>query len=481
MVRLALLIAVISFSGCGREERVNLPPPAAPSPTATTSAALRTTYAGVVERVATSVVTIRTEGRARAPRQFPFMDDPFFRRFFGEPSPPTPERRVRGLGSGVIVTADGYILTNHHVIDGAQQIEVDLQGSRTATAKLVGSDPPSDLAVLKIDATRLSPLVLTDSDKVQVGDIVLAIGNPLGIGQTVTLGIISAKGRRTGLSDGSFEDFLQTDAPINRGNSGGALVDGNGDLVGINSQILSPSGGSIGIGFAVPANMARDVLDQLVKNGKVTRGQLGVVIQRVTEEIAASLKLNNARGVIVSQVQGGSAAEQAGLKRGDVILALNGDVVSDPNSFRNQIAGTPPGRTVTLRIWRDGSEQELRPTLGEFVPEERPASSTEEGSPESGKSDDGRLGLAVQPLTPALARQLEISADTQGLVVVEVDPVGPAADAGIQRGDVIEQVNQQSVRSVADLRAAVERSGKDPLLLLVNHRGTTIFVTIRSR
>jgi serine protease Do len=205
------------------------------------------------------------------------------------------------------------------------------------------------------------------------------------------------------------------------------------------------------------------------------------VIQPVTEEIAASLKLNNARGVIVSQVQGGSAAEQAGLKRGDVILALNGDVVSDPNSFRNQIAGTPPGRTVTLRIWRDGSEQELRPTLGEFVPEERPASSTEEGSPESGKSDDGRLGLAVQPLTPALARQLEISADTQGLVVVEVDPVGPAADAGIQRGDVIEQVNQQSVRSVADLRAAVERSGKDPLLLLVNHRGTTIFVTIRSR
>ncbi len=481
MVRLALLIAVISFSGCGREERVNLPPPAAPSPTATTSAALRTTYAGVVERVATSVVTIRTEGRARAPRQFPFMDDPFFRRFFGEPSLPTPERRVRGLGSGVIVTADGYILTNHHVIDGAQQIEVDLQGSRTATAKLVGSDPPSDLAVLKIDATGLSPLVLADSDKVQVGDIVLAIGNPLGIGQTVTLGIISAKGRRTGLSDGSFEDFLQTDAPINRGNSGGALVDGNGDLVGINSQILSPSGGSIGIGFAVPANMARDVLDQLVKNGKVTRGQLGVVIQPVTEEIAASLKLNNARGVIVSQVQGGSAAEQAGLKRGDVILALNGDVVSDPNSFRNQIAGTPPGRTVTLRIWRDGSEQELRPTLGEFVPEERPASSTEEGSPESGKSDDGRLGLAVQPLTPALARQLEISADTQGLVVVEVDPVGPAADAGIQRGDVIEQVNQQSVRSVADLRAAVERSGKDPLLLLVNHRGTTIFVTIRSR
>ncbi|HET9788805.1 MAG TPA: Do family serine endopeptidase, partial [Pyrinomonadaceae bacterium] len=383
MVRkLAILIALISVSGCGTEETVNHPPPAAPPPT--TTAALRTSYAEVVNRVSAAVVTIRTESRARAPRQFPFMDDPFFRRFFGEPLTPAPERRVRGLGSGVIVTADGYILTNHHVIDGAQQIEVDLQGPRTVTAKLVGSDPLSDLAVLKIDEGGFSPLVLADSDKVQVGDIVLAIGNPLGIGQTVTLGIISAKGRRTGLSNGSFEDFLQTDAPINRGNSGGALVDSNGDLVGINSQILSPSGGSIGIGFAIPSNMARNVMDQLVKNGKVTRGQLGVVVQPVTEDIAASLKMSNARGVIVSQVQPGSPAEGAGFKRGDVILALNGNVVSDPNSFRNEIAGTPPGRTVTLRIWREGSEQELRATLGEFTSEERPARPTEQDSPEPG-------------------------------------------------------------------------------------------------
>jgi len=323
--------------------------------------------------------------------------------------------------------------------------------------------------------------VLADSDKVQVGDIVLAIGNPLGIGQTVTLGIISAKGRRTGLSNGSFEDFLQTDAPINRGNSGGALVDSNGDLVGINSQILSPSGGSIGIGFAIPSNMARNVMDQLVKNGKVTRGQLGVVVQPVTEDIAASLKMSNARGVIVSQVQPGSPAEGAGFKRGDVILALNGNVVSDPNSFRNEIAGTPPGRTVTLRIWREGSEQELRATLGEFTPEERPARPTEQDSPEPAATDDGRLGLAVQPLTPVLAQHLGISGDTQGLAVVAVHPSGPAADVGIQRGDVIEQVNQQAVRSVAELRAVVERAGKNPLLLLVNHRGTTIFVTIRPR
>ena len=477
--RLALLAALISVSGCGREEKVNLPPPAAPPPT--TSAALRTSYAEVVNDVSASVVTIRTQSRARAPRQFPFMDDPFFRRFFGEPLTPAPERLVRGLGSGVIVTDDGYILTNHHVIDGAQQIEVDLRGPQTVTAKLVGSDPPSDLAVLKIDEGRLSALSLADSDKVQVGDIVLAIGNPLGIGQTVTLGIISAKGRRTGLSNGSFEDFLQTDAPINRGNSGGALVDRNGDLVGINSQILSPSGGSIGIGFAIPSNMARNVLDQIVKHGKVTRGHLGVAVQPVTEDIAASLNLSNARGVIVSQVQPGSAAERAGLKRGDVILALNGNVVSDSNSFRNEIAGTPPGRTVTLRIWREGSEQELRPTLGEFTPEERPSRPTAETLPELSRTDDAKLGIAVQTLTPALAGQLGISSDTHGLVVVEVDPFGPAADAGIQRGDVIEQVNQQLVHSVNDLTAAIERSGENPLLLLLNHRGATTFVTIRPR
>lgn len=476
--KLALVIAALSVSGCGREEKVNLPPPAAPPPA--TTAALRTSYAEVVNRVSPAVVTIRTESRARAPRQFPFMDDPFFRRFFGGQLPPAPERLLRGLGSGVIVTGDGYILTNHHVIDGAEQIEVDLQGTRTLNAKLVGSDPPSDLAVLKVDETGLPALALADSDKVQVGDVVLAIGNPLGIGQTVTLGIISAKGRRTGLSDGSFEDFLQTDAPINQGNSGGALVDSNGDLVGINSQILSPSGGNIGIGFAIPSNMARNVLDQIVKHGKVIRGQLGVVVQPVTEDIAASLKLSNARGVIVSQVKPGSAADRAGLRQGDVILALNGNVVSDPNSFRNEIAGTPPGRTITLRIWREGSEQELRPTLDEFALEERPARPTEEGSPEPGEKDP-RLGIGVQPLTPTLARQLGLSADTQGLVVVEVDPFGAAADAGIQRGDVIEQVNQQPVRSVAELRSAIDSAGKDPLLLLVNHRGTTIFVTIRPR
>jgi S1-C subfamily serine protease len=227
--------------------------------------------------------------------------------------------------------------------------------------------------------------------------------------------------------------------------------------------------------------MAREVLDQLIKSGKVRRGHLGIVVQPVTEEIASSLGLSSARGVVVSQVQPRSAAERAGLKQADVILALNGNAVSDPNSFRNDIAATPPGQTVTLRIWRQGNEQELRPTLGEFTSEERRARSSENGSSGQRDNNDGRLGLSVQPLTPSLAQELGLRSDTQGLVVMEVDPSGPAADAGIRRGDVIEQVNQQPVRSVADLRSAIDRSGNKPLLLLVTQRGTTVFVTVRPR
>jgi serine protease Do len=473
------LLVLIWLSACSREEPVKLRPPT--TPPSTTEVGIRTSYAEVVNRVSPAVVTIRTESRARAPQQFPFMNDPFFRRFFGDRMPQPPEQLQRGLGSGVIVSTDGYILTNHHVIDGAQQIKIELREQRSVDAKLIGSDPPSDLAVLKIEQAGLSALALADSDKVQVGDIVLAVGNPLGIGQTVTMGIISAKSRHTGLSNGSFEDFLQTDAPINRGNSGGALVDSSGNLVGINSQILSPTGGSIGIGFAIPSNMARDVLDQILKNGKVRRGHLGIVVQPVTEDIASNLGLSSARGVIVSQVQPSSPAERAGLKHGDVILGLNGNPVSDPNSFRNDIAATAPGQTVTLRISRGGNEQELRPTLGEFTSEEHGSRSSENGSSEQRGNDDGRLGLSVQPLTPALAQELGLRSDAQGLVIMEIDPLGPAADAGIQRGDVIEQVNQQPVRSVAELKAAIDRSSNKPLLLLLNHRGTTVFVTVRPR
>ncbi|HKB67004.1 MAG TPA: Do family serine endopeptidase [Pyrinomonadaceae bacterium] len=326
-------------------------------------------YADIVSRVSPAVITVHSEMRVRAPQQYPFMDDPMFRQFFGDRLPQQmPEQRRSGLGSGVIISTDGYILTNHHVIDGAEQIKVDLNDNRTLDAKVVGSDPLSDLAVLKIDASNLPVLALGDSDKVRVGDVVLAIGNPLGIGQTVTMGIISAKGRQTGLSSGNFEDFLQTDAPINQGNSGGALVSTNSELIGINSQILSPSGGSIGIGFAIPSNMAKTVTDTLVKTGKVRRGQLGIAVVRLNSEPAKDLGIKETKGVVVAQVQPGSAADQAGLKKGDVITAFNGVEINEPNVFRNLVASTAPGTDVTLTVRRDGNEQQVHARLGELVP-----------------------------------------------------------------------------------------------------------------
>jgi serine protease Do len=475
-----LLISLIAFKG-----------PAATTAHASTAgeatvnanarAAAQNSYADVVARVAPAVVTVRSERRVRSGEQFPFFDDPFFRDFFGPRFRDTPrqpqERLQRGLGSGVIVTADGFILTNHHVVDGAQDIRVELNDNRALPAKVVGSDPPSDLAVLKVEAQGLPVLPLGDSDRVRVGDIVLAVGNPLGVGQTVTSGIISAKGRSTGLSDGSFEDFLQTDAPINRGNSGGPLVNTAGELVGINSQILSPSGGSIGIGFAIPANMARSVMEQLVKTGKVRRGLLGVTVQSVTSDLASSLGLSQVRGAIVGSVTPGGPAERAGLRRGDVILALNGAPVADSNSLRNQVARTQPGSEVTLTVSRDNREQQLRVTLGEL-----PAESAGSAAGDGGRGDGDKLGLSAEPLTPALARRFDLRAGAQGLVVTDIDPAGPAAEAGVREGDVIEEVNRQPVRSVADLEAALRRTAAGrPVLLLVRRDDASLFLTVRPR
>jgi len=374
----AMAIA-LALSGCQKQQQSknSAPAPAAAgqpannAPEQSKSTVPRLSYADVIEKAGPAVVTIRSERRVRAPRQFPFFDNPLFRDFFGGQLPQSRSNRPQvqmALGSGVIVHADGTILTNHHVVDGAEQIKVELPNHRIFDAKVVGSDPPSDLAVLKIDAKDLPVLALGDSDKVRVGDIALAIGNPLGIGQTVTAGIISAKSRYTGLSDGSFEDFLQTDAPINQGNSGGALIDSTGELIGINSQILSTSGGNIGIGFAIPSNMARNVMDQLIKTGKVHRGQLGIAIQPMTPALAKQFGLSETRGVVVNGVTENGPAAKAGIWRGDVIVGFNGKPVTDGNTLRNQIAGTAPGTEVKLTVVRDKREQEIPVTLGEYQP-----------------------------------------------------------------------------------------------------------------
>lgn len=376
----SLAIVVASFGACNRgQQRQNnadyrltsTADPNAPNASTANPAVMPVaSYADVVSKTAPAVVTIHSQTRVRQPQQFPFMDDPFFRQFFGERrQAQPPEQQRQGLGSGVIIDSNGYVLTNHHVVDGADEIRVDLSDGRSLQARLVGSDPPSDLAVLKVDASNLPILVLGDSDKMRVGDVVLALGNPLGVGQTVTMGIISAKGRQTGLSNGAFEDFLQTDAPINRGNSGGALVNTNAELIGINSQILSPSGGSIGLGFSIPSNMARTVAEQLIRSGNVRRGQLGVTVLKIPSEQASELGIKEGPGVVVYQVLPGSAADRAGLRRADVITALNGEAITDPNTFRNKIAGTSPGSDVALTIKRNGSEQQVRARLDEFTPQ----------------------------------------------------------------------------------------------------------------
>ena len=446
-------------------------------------AGARDSYADIVKVVAPAVVTIRTEGSAIAgPAQFRLPNDDFFRRFFGDPdSQPGPQRqprapRQRGLGSGVIVSTDGYILTNNHVVENADEIRVEMTDGRTVVAKLVGTDKPSDLALLKVSSTGLQAMPLGNSDGVQVGDVVLAVGNPLGVGQTVTMGIISAKGRSTGTGRGtvSYEDFLQTDAPINHGNSGGALVNTRGELVGINSQILSESGGNIGIGFAIPSNMAKNVMDELRTNGKVTRAQLGVNVQGVTSDLAESLGLDDVGGALIGSVTPGSAADRAGLERGDVIKAFNGQPVRDTNTLRNRVSEAEPGSTVEVTIIRDGDEKKISVKLDEMTGDRVAASDSGSGS-----GDQAALGVSVTPLTPELASRYRLPRGTRGLVVEDVDPDGRAARAGIQQGDVIEEVNRQPVSSVDDLRAAMRKSADRPALLLVNRQGSQLFMTVR--
>jgi serine protease Do len=431
---------------------------AAPVPAAVAAAS----YAPVVERVMPAVVTVRVEKRASmVPTTQQIPDE--LRRFFGDQIPQMRGQRAprvqRGLGSGVIVSQDGYILTNNHVVDGVETVKVELSDDRTFTGKVVGTDPATDLAVLKIEAKGLSTLEFGDSDAVKVGDAVLALGNPLGVGETVTSGIISAKGRQTSRGD-SYEDFLQTDAAINHGNSGGALVNAAGQLIGIPSQILTPGDGNIGLGFAIPSNMAKNVMDQLISTGAVRRAKLGVTVQQITADLAASLGLPSARGALISSVEPGAPAAKAGFKQGDVVTSYNGKPVADSNQFRNWVASTKPGTAVQVQVLRDGRTETLNPTVGELE-----AKRERTGSPALERGE-GRFGMTVEP-------------GDSGLTVVELDPSGAAAENGLRQGDVIEKVDGRAVRTVAQLKAALDRTDGKPSLLLVNREGTTIFLTLR--
>ncbi len=479
-VAVLALVAVAGYS-IGETQSSRATVAAAPTtvstPAPVANAVPVASYSGVVSAVAPAVVTVRVESRARMVptdmQQLP--DDPMFREFFGRrfqvPQQRAP-RRSAGVGSGVITTSDGYILTNNHVVDGADKVRVELTDKRTFDAKVVGADPATDLAVLKIEAKDLKTLPLGDSSKANVGDVVLAIGNPLNVGQTVTMGIISAKGRATGVGADAYEDFIQTDAPINQGNSGGALINVSGELIGINSQILTPTGGNIGLGFAIPSNMARTVMDQLKTDGKVSRSQLGVRIQGITADLAESLKLADTRGALVSNVDEGSAAARAGLRQGDVIVGVDGEKVSDGNALRNRIASTKPGSKVALEIIRNGSTQTVQATLDAKT---AAAARSERGESEEG----GGFGMTVAPLTPDLARELQLKNRTEGVIIRDLDPNGAAADAGLQEGDVISRVNGETVKTPNDLKAALAKAGAKASLLLVTRDNADVFVTLR--
>jgi serine protease Do len=438
-------------------------------------------FAPVVKKVTPGVVKVYSTTKAHT-ADFnggaPNADD-MLRQFFGNQFQGRSQRRQynvpkqTGIGSGVVVTKDGYILTNNHVVEGADEVKVALQDGPEFTAKVIGRDPKSDVAVIKIDAKDLPAVQLADSDKVEVGDVVLAIGNPFGIGQTVTTGIVSATGRAGELGL-DYEDFIQTDAAINPGNSGGALVDAEGRLIGINTAILSRSGGNQGIGFAIPVNLARDVMGSLIKDGRVTRGYLGVMIQDVNPALAKEFKLNEDKGAIVGDVTADSPAEKAGLKSGDVIIEFNGKTVTDSRHLKLEVARTAPGESVPVKVLRDGQSKTIQVTVKELPGTEKLAKN------DTDKNDDnGTLnGVTVTDIDRGARQQFELPDNVKGVVVTEVDPNSAAAEAGLQPGDVIQEINRKSVKTAQEAVTMTEHTADKTTLLRVWRNGGSRFVVV---
>lgn len=439
----------------------------------------RGSYAPVVDKVSPAVVKIETTATIKESGQnFPGFEDPFWRQFFGnqfgQAFPPQGQTEVEhGLGSGVIVSKNGYILTNNHVVDGAKEVKVTLPDGREFTAKVVGRDPKTDIAVVKIDANNLPTIPMADSKNVEVGDVVLAVGNPFGVGETVTEGIVSAK-NRGGMGIEHYEDFIQTDAPINPGNSGGALVDIDGRLVGINTAIMSRSGGSQGVGFAIPSDLARNVMESLIQYGHVTRGYLGVAIQDVTPELAPQFDLKDNHGAIVSQVEPNGPAAEAGLKDGDVIVKFNGDPIADSRELQLDVAGVKPGSKVPVQILRNGDEKTLDVTVKPQPGSEQLADNDSQNSDDTGTLN----GVGVADLNQQARQQFNIPDDVKGALITQVDPSSASAQAGLQAGEVIESINRHPVSNADEAVQLTEHPKSKQTLVRVWANGGSQYVVV---
>ncbi len=432
--------------------------PVSGAPAAGSNNLVLPTLAPMLEKTTPAVVNISTTGKVIV--RDPFFDDPFFRRFFDVPEQRR-ERRISGLGSGVIVDAnDGYIVTNSHVIDKAEDIVVTLEDGQRFNAKVIGKDPGADIAVIQIDAERLTEIALGDSDHLRQGDFVVAIGNPFGLGQTVTSGIVSALGR-SGLGIESYEDFIQTDASINPGNSGGALVNLRGELIGINTAIYGSGGGNIGIGFAIPVNMARQIISQLVEHGEVRRGRLGFVVQDLTPELAEAFGVARKKGVVVARVEAKSPAQKAGIKVGDVITAVNGREVDNSAQVRNEIGLLRVGSEVEIEVLRDGKTRSLTASVG------RHTTYTVSGNTLSEKLAGAKFSEAQEDPSRRTAAGIEV-----------VQARGKAASAGLRKGDIVISVNRERVKTIKDMKAAIKKN-PEALLLNIQRASRGLFILIR--
>ncbi len=436
-------------------------------------------YADVAAKTMPSVVNISTDKVIENSAMNPFFDDPIFRRFFNMPNDDIHgqgRKQVQhSLGSGVVISPDGYILTNNHVVENADKIVVNFHGEKEYVAKVIGTDPPTDVALIKIEDEDLPAITIGDSDALRVGDQVMAIGNPFGVGQTVTMGIVSALGRNIGLM--AYSDLIQTDASINPGNSGGALVNMAGELVGMNAAILSRSGGSQGIGFAIPTSMAMKVVESLKSDGKVQRAYLGVLPQDVTQAMAQVYGLDRPEGVLIAQVNEDTPAQKAGLKEGDIILSVDGKEIKNPSMLRNIISLSEVGHQARLEILRDGKRKTVKVKLDEFPDQELAQASGGKGDAEK---DDTLDGVSVQELSPRVRAMTQLPDDVDGLYVVDVDPTSNAAHEDLQQGDVIQEVNRETVTTLKEFKKALSLNPDRPVFMRVYkpQAGRSIFIAV---